>query len=341
MKELELKQLLVQIGESVEPYINELLTDSVEEQTHEQALYQCQVGGKRIRPALVYLSGKIFDANEKDLMSAAASIEILHNSTLIADDIIDHSEFRRNQPTCWKKYGRSFAECQILNYVASIPLGLVNIKNGDKIIELYGRTLKIVVEGEIKDILFERSGRQDEPYEVANRYRTITHDDYFQMVSQKTAALLEACCRAGAIIANTSDENINALGDFGHNIGMAFQIQDDILDIFADEKEFGKKIGKDIIEKKLGNFVILSAIEELDDDSKNRILSVLDSTNEATDEIVSEIISIINTTSAKKTAQDMADKFIKLAQKALDAISQNEYTEKLRQIAEYIVERKS
>lgn len=341
MKELELKQLLIEIGEKVESYINELLTDNVEKQTFEQALYQCQMGGKRIRPALVYLSGKIFDANENDLMYAAASVEILHNSTLIADDIIDHSEFRRNKPTCWKKYGRSFAECQILNYMASIPLGLVNIKNGSKITELYSRTLKIVIEGEIKDILFERSGRQDEPYEVMNRYKTITRDDYFQMINQKTAALLEACCKAGAMVAGVDDKQINAMGDFGHNIGMAFQIQDDILDIFADEKQFGKKIGKDIIEKKLGNFVILSAIEELDNESKDKILSVLNSADEATDEIVAEVIGIINKTNAKKIAQDMANKYIKSAKKSLDIIPQNEYTEKLRQIADFIVSRKS
>lgn len=341
MMESELKQLLVEIGQKVEPYINKLLTDNVEEQTTEQALYQCQMGGKRIRPALVYLSGKVFGANEDDLFSAAASVEILHNSTLIADDIIDHSEFRRNKPTCWKKYGRSFAECQILNYTASIPLGLVNIKNGGKISELYCRTLKTVIEGEIKDILFERSGRQDEPYEVTNRYKTITRDDYFQMINQKTAVLLEACCRAGAMVADVSDEQISAIGDFGNNIGMAFQIQDDILDIFADEKEFGKKIGKDIIEKKLGNFVILSAIEELDDDSKNKILSVLNSEEDVTDEIVAEVIDIINKTNAKQIAQDTANKYIKSAQKAIDNVPQNEFTEKLRQIAKYIVNRKA
>ena len=340
MNEEVLKQKLIEIGQKVDPYINELLTSGVDSQTADMVIYQCQMGGKRVRPALLTLCGNIFGADENELMYASAAIEILHNSTLITDDIIDHSEFRRNKPTCWKKYGRSMAECMVLDYVPAIFEGLAKMKNSEELIKLYSKTLKTIVDGEIKDILFERSGRNDEPYIVTNRYQSISMDDYRTMVSQKTAVLLQACCEAGAIIANANAGQRNSLSQYGFNIGMAFQIQDDILDIFADEKEFGKKVGKDIIEKKLGNFVILSAIEEMPDGDRDYVLSILNSSEEATDEVVSHVINLINKTNAKEKAQAAADNYIQSALSILDSLPQNESTKYLADLAKYIIERK-
>ena len=340
MNEDILKQKLVTVGQQVDPYINELLTDGIGDKTREVSLYQCQMGGKRVRPFLVYLCGSIFGANEKDLLYAGASIEIMHNSTLIADDIIDHSEFRRNQPTCWKKYGQSIAECMVLDYVPAVFEGLANVKNGNKLAKLYSKALKVVVDGEIKDILFERSGRNEEPYVVDNRYADISVDDYNIMISQKTAALLKACCEAGAIIADADDEQFKNISQYGQNIGMAFQIQDDILDIFADEKEFGKKVGKDIIEKKMGNFVILTALRLLDESGKQRILSILNNNEPASDEVVNEVISLINTTDAKQIAQMVASDYINSALSSLDKLPQNESTECLSALAKYFISRK-
>lgn len=335
-----IKQKLHEISQKVDPYINELLTNHVDSQTIDMVLHQCQIGGKRIRPALLILSGSVFGADQKDLMSAAAAIEILHNSTLITDDIIDHSEFRRNKPTCWKQYGRSMAECMVLDYVPAVFEGLVGVNNCEKLITLYSKTLKTIVDGEIKDILFERSGRDDEPYIVSNRYAEISIDDYKRMISQKTAVLLQTCCEAGAIIAYANDNQINDISQYGFNIGMAFQVQDDILDIFADEKEFGKKVGKDIIEKKLGNFVILQAIEQMDQASTQRVLSILNSPEQVTDDEVTEAINLINKTDAKLSAQKVADGYIQLALSALNNLPQNQSTNYLKQLAKYIVSRK-
>lgn len=334
-----LKQTLSDLSQAVEPYIEELLADSLEPDTAQQAIYQCKIGGKRIRPSLVILMGQLFGADFKDLAYPAAAIEILHNSTLLADDIIDHSDFRRNQPTCWKKYGQSFAECQVLNYAASIPLGLINSNQSQALIELYSRTLKIVVEGEIKDILFERSGRQDEPYANQKRYKTITKDDYFTMITQKTAVLIEACCRAGAIIGLASEKQLELASSYGRNIGLAFQIQDDILDIFADEKEFGKKIGKDIIEKKLGNFVILTALEELSEEDQAYIHQVLNSGQVVDDKTVKEVIKLINKTKAKQIASAEAQQYIDKALDDLQQLPQNQTNQILADLAKYIIDR--
>jgi len=263
----------------------------------------------------------------------------LHNSTLVIDDIIDHSDVRRDEPTVWKKYGKSMAECVAFDYVASIFAGLNNTNNSKKLIDLYAKTLKTIVDGEIKDILFERSGRLDEPYVVENRYRKITKDDYFEMISQKTAVLLQSSCQAGAIYANASDEQVTLIGEFGYNIGLAFQIRDDILDIFADEKEFGKKVGKDIIEKKMGNYVILLALEQLEGDDKHDVLNILEGPRDVEDQDAAEVTEIIEKTTAKADAKKAADEYIQKALSALEKLPQNESTQYLGDLANFIVSR--
>ena len=160
------------------------------------------------------------------------------------------------------------------------------------------------------------------------------------MISQKTACLLQACCQAGAIIAGASDEDVNKIGFFGIDLGMAFQIRDDILDIFGDEKEFGKKIGKDIIEKKMGNFVILSAMEQLNEHDSKYISDLLCSTNEISDEEVKTVTNLIEKTTARKIAEDMAASYIQTALNSISQIPQNEYTADLINLAYFVIDRK-
>ncbi|MEI6850683.1 MAG: polyprenyl synthetase family protein [Candidatus Saccharibacteria bacterium] len=339
LKTNTVKENLSDINQLVQPVIRELLVDGVEVKNADVVFYQCNVGGKRVRPALVVISGQIFGGKIDELLYPAASVEILHNATLIIDDIIDHSEFRRDQPTVWNKYGQSIAECVSFGYLASVFAGLSHVNNSSRLIDLYSKTLKIIIDGEIKDILFERSGRDDEKYVVENRYKTITTDDYFEMISQKTAVLLKTCCQAGAISSDASEEQIELIGDFGFNLGMAFQIRDDILDIFGEEKEFGKKIGKDIIEKKMGNFVILSAMDELDPSEQDIICDLLSSSKEITEDDVSTITSLVKKTNARNNAEATAGQFIKNALLALEKLPQNEYNEKLCEIANYIIDR--
>jgi len=339
MQSTNLKEKLSEISELVGPVINESLTQDVEGGNAHLALYQVEVGGKRIRPALVVFSGQVFGGDLKELLYPAASVEILHNATLIIDDIIDHSQFRRDQPTVWSKFGRSIAECVSFTYLASVFAGLNKVHNSSKLQNLYSKTLKIIIDGEIKDILFERSGRENEKYVVDNRYKTITMDDYLVMISQKTAVLLRASCQAGAICAGASDEQIEIIGEFGFNLGLAFQIRDDMLDIFGDEKELGKKIGKDIIEKKMGNYVILTAISQLGLADQTTIHNLLESSATITDSDVATITALIEKTNAKNDAQDVAGKFISDAMMSLEKLPQNEYTARLGEIANYIIDR--
>jgi geranylgeranyl diphosphate synthase type I len=334
-----LKSKIVELNSLVGPIINELLAEDVESSNTELMLYQCQSGGKRLRPAMLILSGQAFGCDINDLVYPAASIEILHNTTLIIDDIIDHSEFRRDKPTCWNKFGKSVAECASLDYSFSVFSGLNRASNSRRLIDLYSKTLKTIVDGEIKDILFESSGRDDEAFVAQNRYKNITKDDYLEMIRQKTAVLLQTCCKAGAICANASDQQIEIIGNFGLNLGMAFQIRDDILDIFGDEKEFGKKIGKDIIEKKLGNIVILLAVEQLEQPDRDIIFNILNSASEISNNDVAMVTTLINKTTAKTVVESIADSYIQSAFEQLNLLPQNEYTATLAELANYIVSR--
>ncbi len=339
MQNTSLKEKLIEISNSVEPVIKSLLTKDIDSRNDDVVYYQCGVGGKRIRPALVVLSGQVFGGDVEGLLYPAASAEILHNSTLIIDDIIDHSDVRRDQPTTWKKYGTSIAQCMAFDYLATISTGLNHVNNSEKLNDLYSKTVKVIIDGEIQDILFERSGREDEAFVVENRYKTITKDDYFKMISQKTAVLLQTCCKAGAIYANASDSEIEQMGEYGYNLGIAFQIRDDILDIFADEKEFGKKIGKDIIEKKMGNYVILSAFEQLSPEDVNVINELLNSSNPVTDEDIKMVTDLIAKTDSKQEAERAANYYIQKSMDALGRLPQNEATVKLGELAKYIVDR--
>jgi geranylgeranyl diphosphate synthase type I len=331
-----LQEQLNSICESVDPIIGRILVDNVEIRNKDLVLYQSQSGGKRLRPALLVLCGQLFGAKMEDLLVPAASIEVLHNATLILDDIIDRSESRRDKSTTWKKYGTSFAQCASFTYLASVFGELAGTKNGPKLVKLYSNVLKTVVDGEVKDILFERAGREDEPYAVLNRYQNITRDDYFEMVGQKTASLLQACCQAGAICAGATDEQVRQIGEFGFNLGMAFQIRDDILDIFGDEKDFGKKIGKDIIEKKLGNYVILLAVEKLGAEGERAISDLLESSSGVLDSDVTAVTALISKTDALHQAELEVDKSVTKALQILNLLPQNENSEYLRKLAEYI-----
>lgn len=336
----DIRKTLEDITKKVDPAICELLSCSVDEKYQDLAKYQMSCGGKRLRPALAIISCELLGGKAKDALYSAASLEILHNSTLIIDDIIDHSDSRRNKPTVWKEFGTSMAECFSMGYVASIFQGANKSPERSELTEVLAKALKTVINGEVEDILFERSGREDEPFVVENRYPTVSKKDYFSMIEKKTAVLIQASCQVGGICAGGSKEQIDALMDYGWGIGVSFQLRDDILDIFGDEKSFGKKIGKDIIEKKMGNIVVILALEELGAEDKDTILNILNSSEAVKDDDVSEAIRIIKKTGAKDRASELSKKYVDDALKSLQKLPQNESNQSLQDLAEFIIERK-
>ncbi len=335
-KQLDL--FLKQTAAIVNPVIQELLESYIDKKFHKLINYQAATGGKRARPALTIICSKLLGGKIKDVLYPAAGLEILHNSTLIVDDIIDHARLRRKKPTTLFKFGQSVAECMGLDYLTTAFQGANRSTSPVEISEIFAGTLKTIVDGEILDILFEQRGRQEEPYIAKNRYNRITNQEYYKMIAKKTAALFQCCCEVGGISAGATKKQLKALKDYGFNLGMAFQVRDDILDIFGNEKKFGKKIGKDIEERKLGNIVILSALTELSKSDKEKILKIIRK-KEIKNKDIKEAIKLIKKTRACEKACDLAEEFSAKAKEQLKLLPQNKWNKSLENLADFVVQR--
>lgn len=211
--------------------------------------YIMNLGGKRLRPVLTLLTAEIFGASYKDALSAAIAIEVFHNFSLVHDDIMDAAPVRRGQPTVHEKWNTTTA---ILSGDAMLILAYQYFEDYEPkvflaLAKLFSRTALQVCEGQQWDIDFENSEK-------------VLLKDYIKMIEYKTAVLVAAAMEMGAIIANASKEDCAAIYNFGLNLGIAFQIQDDYLDAFGNPENFGKQIGGDIIENKK-TYLYIKALE--------------------------------------------------------------------------------
>ena len=212
--------------------------------------------GKRIRPFLVLLSAKAAGGSFAKVYNAALAIEMLHTFTLAHDDIMDNADMRRGHLTLHKKYDLStaiLAGDSLLSIAYEFLLKDLN-SNAKPVIATFTRSLVEVCEGQSLDKEFEV-------------LPTVSLPLYIEMITKKTAIMLETCCATGAQIAGASPEVVKALSGFGKNIGIAFQIQDDLLDITGNEKSFGKNIGGDLIEGKK-TYLFIKALERADRKTK-------------------------------------------------------------------------
>ncbi len=330
--------IISKIKPKVEKTIKKIIASSISDKKLRPLIeWQIKTGGKRIRPFLSIISSRIFGSEKKEIYLASAGLEILHNYTLIIDDIIDKSLTRRSLPTLWKKYGKSMAQCIAMDY-AAIMIEIVSFfKNSRKAAQILSKALKEITEGEILDILFEQAGRAD-AYIDRNRKRDISLPMYFNMIGKKTASLFEMSCFLGAEIANAKPKQMESLKKYGYNLGLVFQITDDILDIFGKEKIFGKKIGKDVEEHKGGNIVTIFALKEFTLKDKKSFLKILRKDN-LTNEDIKLAISLIRKTNAKKMALEEAKKYSLKAKTALSSLPDSKWKNILIDFVEYVEKR--
>ncbi len=337
-KTKKILEFLTQCQEKADPIIIEELTENTSKKFHPLIKHQIETGGKRIRPALAVACCHILGGKTSDVLRPACGLEILHTYSLIIDDIIDNGLFRRNKPTVWAKYGKSIAQCVAIFYASSIFQTANTSLKPFEVSSLFSKTLKTLIEGEILDILFEREGRREEPYIIEKRPKNISFKQYLEMISQKTGALLEACCELGGIIANAKPKELQALKDYGLNLGIAFQMQDDILDMFGDEKSFGKKIGKDIEERKGGNLVLMMAFKKLSAKDKAKINSIMKQ-EKLIEADKKEIMNLIKKTDALIKSMETARSYANQAKKSLKNLPQNHWNEFLADLVDFVVER--
>ncbi len=331
---IELKEFLKETKSEVDPVIEELLSKKMGERFKEEILYPVRAGGKRIRPTLTTLSCMAVGGRKKEAIKLAAIIEIFHNYSLIIDDVIDCGELRRGKKTTIEKYGQSMTECIGMLYGISLSNAIIGLDKN--IARELTKAMKLVVEGEIIDVLQELKVK-DEPYLEENYYKKVGKKDYFEMAEKKTASLIQVSCKVGAMAGKGESKEIEALSSYGRFLGLAYQVQDDILDIFGDEKKFGKEIGKDIKERKRGNIVFLLALDE--SDKKDELLKIMEKEN-ITDKDINRAIEIMKNTDSRKQAVEIKDKYIKKADNSLESLPSNKYTKLLKEITSYLKKRK-
>ena len=279
--------------------------------------YALDLGGKRLRPALLLLANDLFDGKPEEALNAALAIEIFHNFTLLHDDIMDNAPLRRNQPTVFKKWNTNIA---ILSgdvmFVESIQfLAKSNPKYLSEILNLFNSTAIEVCEGQQLDMNFETT-------------EAVSIDDYLKMIELKTAVLLAASLKIGAILADATKEDANHIYEFGKNLGIAFQLMDDILDLYGNPEKFGKQIGGDVIANKK-TYLLLKAKELAKDDLKKELdfcltSAVLDKASK-----VKRVTKIFDTLRIKQRAEEEMNLFYNTAIAHLDSVNAPQEKKKL------------
>ncbi|QNR86878.1 polyprenyl synthetase family protein [Pedobacter riviphilus] len=218
-------------------------------QLYDPITYIINLGGKRVRPLLVLMATELFGENANESIHAAMAIEIFHNFTLVHDDIMDNAPLRRGKATVHEKWSTNIAilSGDVMMVEANKSLAKVNPAFLDPVLNTFNATAQGVCEGQQLDMEFE--GRDD-----------VSIEEYINMIRLKTAVLLGGALKLGAIIAGASEKDADLIYQFGENIGIAFQLHDDILDVYADPEKFGKQVGGDIIANKK-TFLLLKAFE--------------------------------------------------------------------------------
>jgi geranylgeranyl diphosphate synthase type II len=285
-------QSIATYQEIISDHFNNLKTAKEPVGLYEPISYILSLGGKRMRPVLTLMTTEIFESDYSKALNAATAIEIFHNFSLIHDDIMDDAPLRRGKETVHEKWDLNTG---ILSGDAMLILAYQYFEDYEPIIfqklaKLFSKTALEVCEGQQYDVDFET--RED-----------VTIPEYLKMIEFKTAVLVGAAMKMGAIVAETTEENADLIYAFGLNLGIAFQLQDDYLDAFGDPKTFGKQVGGDIIENKK-TYLYLKAMEFSTDENKEMIshlfsIQPLDNSNKIT-----TVKEIFNTTGASKATQD-------------------------------------
>lgn len=268
--------------------------------------------GKRLRPVLALISCNMFSKEIVDVIKPALGLEIFHNFTLLHDDIMDKADIRRNMPTVHKKWNDNTAilsgdAMMIKAYEFFFSLKPEILA---KVLPVFNQTALQVCEGQQYDMNFET--RID-----------VSTNEYIHMITLKTAVLLAASLKIGAIIGGANDKDANLLYDFGINLGLAFQLQDDFLDVYGDVKTFGKQIGGDIVSNKK-TFMLISAIENAKGESKKILFELINSSDIESSKKIKEVTQIYNQLNIPFILKEKLDYFHDLAINNLKQISVKE-----------------
>ncbi|MBA3985066.1 MAG: polyprenyl synthetase family protein [Flavobacteriales bacterium] len=302
-------------------YLNDKVVTKEPLNLYEPILYILKLGGKRLRPVLTLMSCELFNSPYQKAMDAALAIELFHNFSLIHDDIMDNAPLRRGEATVHEKWDLNTG---VLSGDAMLILAYQFFENYDSVTfqhlaKLFSKTAIQVCEGQQHDVDFE------------NR-ENVTIDEYLHMINYKTAVLVGAAMEMGAIIAGASKNSQKNIYEFGRNLGIAFQLQDDYLDVFGDPKLFGKQVGGDIISNKK-TFLFLTALKDASKEDAQELKHLYSIQPKNPEDKIDAIVRVFKNSGAEdKTIQEIK----KYTDKAILLLEELELSENgKKQLAEF------
>ena len=293
----------------IEQKIQQLNFNKQPKELYEPISYMLSLGGKRLRPVLVLMAADLFDGDVNKAIDAALAVEVFHNFTLVHDDIMDNSDIRRGQPTVHKKWDQTVAilSGDLMMIKATDLICETETSSLKKLISIFNKAGAEVCEGQQIDMNFEK--RND-----------VTVDEYIDMITLKTAVLLGCSLNLGAAVANANDSDLENIYEFGKCIGIAFQIQDDILDSFGEGEKVGKKIGGDIAANKK-TLLLIKAFELADENTKNELQKLIDSTQINVDEKINAVLDIYEKLTVRTESEKLQQQYLSQAFSHLDKIN--------------------
>lgn len=317
---------LVDLSTKYETSLSELQTPEEPKNLYEPIRYFLSLGGKRIRPLLSILGCELFGGTYSDSIHAAHAVECFHNFSLIHDDIMDLAPLRRGKPTIHEKWNSTIG---ILSGDALLIYGYQELAKCNptflkELLTLYNTTAIEVCEGQQMDMDFETN-------------HSVSIESYIEMIRLKTSVLLGCALKLGSIISGAKDEDKKLVYDFGVNIGLAFQIQDDILDLFGDPEKFGKQIGGDILSNKK-TILLLTAYKYASISQKQELDKML--TIKQHEEKIQTARKLFIEIDVLNKVKDLMRTYQVKAQKSLEMISvEDKYKIRLRELSNYLINR--
>ena len=294
---------------------------------YEPVEYTFASGGKRLRPTLAMLASQMFEGNDEDVLPAALALEVFHNFTLLHDDVMDRAEVRRGRPTVhvlWNDNTAILSGDQMMIEAYRLLSGVPEEKL-PKVLRMFNDMATGICEGQQYDMDFE--ARQD-----------VSLEEYMNMIRLKTSVLLANALQTGAYIAGATEAQQQRIYDYGINLGLAFQIQDDLLDVYGDPATFGKATGGDILCGKK-TFMLLTALHTATPAVREEIEAHLSATDTAQHKIAS-MTAIYDRLHVREKAEEAIAEYTGKALECLEALPHNDAAEALRNIANKLTTRK-
>lgn len=326
---MEVVDILKKYSKSIDEEIKNSLGTVEPDELQKSTQHLIKAGGKKIRPSMVVLSAEAVGGSPEEALKTAAAVELIHTFSLIHDDIMDKDEMRRGEPSVHVIWGEPMAILagdtlfsKAFETVLETPIDGVTYERVTGALKTVVDSCIKICEGQASDMCFE--GNFD-----------VSEEEYMNMIYKKTGALIAAATKSGAIIGGGTPEQVETLAEYGKLVGLAFQIQDDYLDVISDEENLGKPVGSDIVEGKM-TLMVVNALSKASENDKNELIAILKA-EEDTD--VERALELFDKYGSINYARDIALDNVDKAKKLLETLEESNAKIALSMIADYVLQR--